>query len=407
MNNNEFGYENSYVSENEITAKKDNVKNKREKKSVSLGVLAVCLAVCLAVSGTAGYFGGFIAGNILDGYNNSDESGSGAVANSSGVTSKDDIITTSEVTEKTSTIADVVEKTADSVVVITTETVVNNNWYGNYVESGAGSGVIIEKSGYIVTCHHVIESATTVNVTLDNGSKYVAELIGSDKKTDLALLKIDASDLTVAVFGNSDNLRVGEETIVIGNPLGTLGGSVTNGIISALERKVTVDGSQMTLLQTNAEINPGNSGGAMFDKSGLLIGIVNAKNVDTDVEGLGFAIPANTVKTIISDLYEFGYVKGRPSLGISLLEISDSITAMRYGVSYLGVYVLGSSGELKAGDLIVAIDENENVSNLSAIATVLDGYNVGDKVELTVYRNKKYHTVTVSLTEETGSNGFQ
>jgi len=125
MNNNEFGYENSYISENEITAKKDNIKNKREKKSVSLGVLAVCLAVCLAVSGTAGYFGGFIAGNILDGYNNSDESGSGAADNSSGITSKDDIITTSEATEKTSTIADVVEKTADSVVVITTETVVN------------------------------------------------------------------------------------------------------------------------------------------------------------------------------------------------------------------------------------------------------------------------------------------
>ncbi len=399
---------NDYEIKNNILSDETEEKPSKEKdktKRVPIAVVAVCLALCIAFSGAIGYIGGVIAGNL-----NSLENEEGGT---SGPSSEPSSEVTSLYTDSTGneasglSIADVAEKTADSVVVIITETLTNDAWYGNYVESGAGSGVIIEESGYIVTCHHVIEDATTVNVTLNNGEQYVAEVVGSDEKTDIALLKIEASGLTVAVLGNSDEIRVGETAIVIGNPLGTLGGSVTNGIISARERKVTIDNRKMTLIQTNADINPGNSGGALFDDAGILMGIVNAKNVNTSVEGIGFAIPVNVVKTIISDLYNYGYVKGRASLGLSLVEISDSVTALRYGVRYLGVYILNDNGNFKAGDLIISIDGNENVSTLSELSGLLDEFTIGDEVEIKVYRNKKYETIKLKLVEDKNISAFE
>ena len=188
-------------------------------------------------------------------------------------------------------VAEVVKNVADTVVEITTTNVVTDRFYGQYVTSGAGSGVIISENGYIITNHHVIDGARTITVRLTDGSEFSAKLVGSDADTDIAVLKIQATGLSYAVMGSSASLVVGQEVVAIGNPLGSLGGTVTDGIISALDRTVVVDGHKMTLMQTNAAINPGNSGGGLFNRAGELIGIVNAKQADTGIEGLGFAVP--------------------------------------------------------------------------------------------------------------------
>ena len=225
-------------------------------------------------------------------------------------------------------VEDVAAAVADSVVEITTEIVTTNSFLGQYISQGAGSGVIFTTDGYIVTNHHVIEGANKINVTLRNGTSYDAKLVGDDSKTDLALLKIEATGLTPAVLiADSDQLKVGQTAIAIGNPLGQLGGTVTSGIVSALGREIEIQGETRTLLQTSAAINPGNSGGGLFDDKGNLIGIVNAKSSGSDIEGLGFAIPANTVKKTIGDLMEYGYVKGRANLGLTYVTINSLAAA--------------------------------------------------------------------------------
>lgn len=181
--------------------------------------------------------------------------------------------------------AEVAAKTKPTVVEITTEMASGSAYFQQFIQSGAGSGVIISDDGYIITNNHVIEGATKITVRLTSGNEHVAELIGADAQADIAVIKINATNkLAYAVIGSSANLAVGEEVLAIGNPLGELGGSVTNGIISALDRELTIDGQTMRLLQTNAAINPGNSGGGLFDMQGKLIAIVNAKSSGTGIE---------------------------------------------------------------------------------------------------------------------------
>ncbi|MBQ7755130.1 MAG: trypsin-like peptidase domain-containing protein, partial [Clostridia bacterium] len=203
--------------------------------------------------------------------------------------------------------AQIVEMSAPSVVGIDTVTTVttNNFWYGygqSYEAPGSGSGVILTEDGYIATCAHVVEGANSVKVTLNDDTSYDATIVGTDKKNDIAIIKIDAKDLTPAIVGDSTILTVGSEVIAIGNPLGELRGTATAGIISATNRTIEVEGQAMTLIQTDAAISPGNSGGGLFDATGKLIGIVNAKVSDSRAEGLGFAIPVNSVLDEISDL---------------------------------------------------------------------------------------------------------
>ncbi|MEG2489159.1 MAG: trypsin-like peptidase domain-containing protein, partial [Anaerorhabdus sp.] len=219
---------------------------------------------------------------------------------------------------------DIIQKAQPSVVEIRTETVSNNFLLQEYVSEGAGSGVIITSDGYIVTNNHVIDNASTINVTLSDGTSYPATLIGKDAATDLAVIKIEATNLTMAVLGNSDGISVGDTVVAIGNPLGRLGGSATDGIISALDREITIDNETMTLLQTNAAVNPGNSGGGLFNSRGELIGIVNAKSSGSDIEGLGFAIPVNDVKTVAEQLINDGYVSNRASMGVYLSEVTQA-----------------------------------------------------------------------------------
>ena len=292
-----------------------------------------------------------------------------------------------------------------SVVAITTEQMSSSQtWFGGYyVQSGAGSGIIVSQDGYILTCAHVVSGATSVKVQL-NGSdqSYDATVVGVDSTSDIAVLKIDATGLTPAVIGDSDKLAVGETTVAVGNPLGTLSNTVTQGIVSALNRQVTVEDNDMTLIQTDTSISPGNSGGGLFNANGELIGVVNAKSSYSEAEGIGFAIPINTAMDIAQQLIENGAV-ARPVLGVSILDIQDSSTAQQYGVSALGVYVAdvtkGGGAEaagVQRGDRIIAIDDTA-VSSTATVKSYLADKQVGDTVTLQVERDGKVLTLNVTL----------
>lgn len=292
--------------------------------------------------------------------------------------------------------ASVVKQT---VVEITTETVSTNGRMGQLISEGAGSGVIITADGYIVTNNHVISGARSITVRLPDGAEYAAALVGSDAKTDLAILKIGAAGLTPAVLGDSSTLTVGETLVAVGNPLGELGGSVSSGILSALDREIAIDGETMRLLQTDAAINPGNSGGGLYNLYGELVGVVNAKSSGTDVEGLGFAIPVNTAKTVIADLMAHGYVQGRIDTGLTLLDISSAQSAMVYRVNQTGLYIRESThGELRSGDRITAVDGNE-ITGLSSYNALMDAHAVGDTVRVTVSRNGQSLAASITLGE--------
>ncbi len=323
-------------------------------------------------------------------------------------TSQSQNITTGTNPELTGTkVAEVAAAVKDTVVEITTEYVATSSFFSNYVTTGAGSGVIFTNDGYIVTNNHVIEGSNAIQVTLNNGDVYSASLIATDSKTDLAVIKIETTGLTAAILGDSDALVVGEDAIAIGNPLGELGGTVTNGIISALDREVTVEGQKMNLLQTNAAINPGNSGGGLFNAKGELIGIVSAKSSGTDIEGLGFAIPVNDVKEVVVQLIENGYVAGRPALGVSVIDINSIQLAMQYGVSQYGVYIAevleGSAAEkagLQSGDMFIAMNDII-IESYEDLSNALSAQAVGDTVIFQIKRNGRMIQVEATLQENT------
>jgi serine protease Do len=242
-------------------------------------------------------------------------------------------------------------------------------------------------------------------VRLKNGTTYSATLIGTDSKTDVAVLKIKATGLTPAVIGDSDSLKVGDTAIAIGNPLGQLGGTVTEGIISALDRELVIDGKTMRLMQTDAAINPGNSGGGLFNDQGELVGIVVAKSSGSDVEGLGFAIPANTAKKVAGELMQYGYVKGRIDTGMTFIDLTSTQKALMYGVGKLGVYVKSveagsnaASAGFKSGDLITYVGDTKITSG-TVLTQAFDKYKVGDTVKITVIRNGYSGQLSLKLGE--------
>ncbi len=374
---------------------------KKEKASLNFGTAALVVFICALFSAVAA-FGGTAIANALtsSGILSSPESPFGSFATPSVI-----LQSYENPNESAGSYEAVADTVSPTVVEITTESIVTDSyfWGGNYVTSGAGSGVIISADGVIITNHHVVNGANTITVRTSDGTKYPALVLGSDSQTDIAVIKIGGENLPFALLGNSDNISVGQEVLAVGNPLGNLGGTVTNGIISATSREVTIDGMEMTLIQTNAEVNPGNSGGGLFNMYGELIGIVNAKSTTASsgvsVEGIGFAIPVNTAAKVSTELVNYGYVRGRVMLGINLEDIEDSWEAMRYRVSALGVYVTASiHDELKVGDRIVAIDSTE-VTFSPDVKAALKDYNVGDTVTIKVVRDGKYHDVTITLTE--------
>ena len=378
---------------------------KRRKHS---GGRIVCSAVALVLAAAMGFAGGFVgarvgnAGNkvVIQQVERTDSSAASGTAVSSGG------MTTSQVSEMVS----------PSVVVITTEQVVYSqwSWYGqNQVESGAGSGVIISSDGYILTCAHVVSGAS--NITVSIGDKdYPATLVGEDTTSDIAVVKVDATGLTPATVGDSDNLKVGESVMAVGNPLGELGGTVTSGIVSALNRSVSIQSTSsvntMSLIQMDASVSPGNSGGGLFNMNGELVGIVNAKSSSSDAEGLGFAIPVNDAVKVAQELLENGYVTGRPYLGISYFAVTDAQTAAQLGVNAYGVYIVevvkggpADKAGLQAGDRIVSVDGSE-VATQSDLGTLMQNHKAGDTIEITVARGGQMQTVTVTLGEKGADN---
>ena len=299
---------------------------------------------------------------------------------------------------------EIIAKNENSAVAITTESVSTDTWARQYVTEGAGSGIVYSEDGYIITNNHVIEGASTINVTFNDGKSYEASLVAADSQSDIAVLKIDADGLTPVSFNDSDSLSVGDLAVVIGNPLGTLAGTATEGIVSGLEREITIDGKSMTLIQVSASVNPGNSGGGVFDQQGNLIGLVVAKSSGSDVEGLGFAIPSNTVQSVVKSLIENGYVAGRPAAGITIVDLSSVTDAMKYGVKQTGVYIQEVTGKnakaagLEAGDLVYMVD-GEKVTSSDMLVRTIQKHQVGDKVKLTVVRGDEMKDIELTLEE--------
>ena len=366
------------------------------------------IAVALVLAAAMGFAGGFVgarvgnAGNkvVIQQVERTDSSAaSGTAVSSSGMT-------TSQVSEMVS----------PSVVVITTEQVVYSqwSWYGqNQVESGAGSGVIISSDGYILTCAHVVSGASQITVTIGD-TDYTATVVGKDDTSDVAVLKIDATGLTPATVGDSDSLSVGDSVLAVGNPLGQLGGTVTSGIVSALNRSVTIQGTSstntMSLIQMDASVSPGNSGGGLFNMNGELIGLVNAKSSSSNAEGLGFAIPINDAIQVAQDLLENGYVSGRPYMGITYIAVTDAQTAAQFNVNAYGVYVVdvvqggpADKAGLKAGDRIVSIDGTE-IAQKDDLGTLMQQHTAGDTLSITVARDGQMQTVSLTLGEKNASN---
>ena len=282
-----------------------------------------------------------------------------------------------------------------------------------------GSGIVMSADGYIITNAHVIKDAQSISVVLppyygeDSATQdeltYTAENVGKDTQTDLAVLKIDRADLVAAEMGKSADVQVGELAIVIGNPLGLdLANTATSGIISAKDRTITVEDVTMKVFQTDASINGGNSGGALINAYGQVIGITSAKIASADVEGLGFAIPIDDALPIVSDLLSYGYVKGRPSLGVTGADVT-SMYSSYYGIpqGFLVRTVTAGGGAEKAGikenDIIIAINDNI-INGLVQLNNIKNTYKPGDIIKLTVYRNGKKLDIEVTLDEATGES---
>ena len=313
-------------------------------------------------------------------------------------------------TVQVSDVSDIVEKCKDSVVEITTESASSgNSIFGQYVSQGAGSGVIISKDGYIVTNNHVVSGATSLKVTTTDGTEYDASVVGKDSQTDLAVIKVDANNLQAATLGDSDILQVGDPAIAIGNPLGELGGTVTTGIISATDRQITIDDETMTLLQTDAAINPGNSGGGLFNADGNLIGIVNAKESSTGIEGLGFASPITPAQDIITELMQNGSVTSRPALNVSLYDYTSNNQG-QYSKYEDGCYIVqivkngaADKAGLKQNDRILSFD-SEQIQSTSDVKNVLKKHKIGDTIKMVVERDSKKITVEITLQAQTQTN---
>lgn len=291
-----------------------------------------------------------------------------------------------------------------AVVAITIEVTVRDYFGQEGTVDAAGSGFIITEDGYIVTNNHVVNNAKVITVVLDNGDIYDAYLVGSDPRNDLAVLKIDAEGLPTVVLGDSSDIQVGELAVAIGNPLGQLSGTVTAGIISGLDRDITIDGQTLTLLQTDAAINQGNSGGALFNSFGEVIGINTAKSAGAGIEGLGFAIPINHAAPIIEDIIRNGYVSGRPKIGVITRDISPQMA--EYYELPQGVYIVeveNDSAADKAGirreDIIIKANGVETLTT-EAVNEIKETLEPGDEMILTIIRDGETIEVTVVLDED-------
>ncbi len=407
----------------------------RQKKSgkrggkFALKILAAVLCCAVVSFGSMGVFALMIQNGVIN-IQSTGESNKTAAFTIYKQAESTDQTATPTVTGESMTAQEAAKKVTPSVVCVQNYQITQQGgyaWFFGYgyetdedpdaglAPAGEGSGIVISKDGYIVTNQHVVDGATNLKVVTSEGLTYEAELVGEDTQTDLAVIKVDTDDeLTPAEFGSSQDLEVADEVMAIGNPGGLqLNSSVTFGRISALNRQVTNSdtGYSIACIQTDAAINPGNSGGALVDMNGRVVGINSSKIVATGYEGLGFAIPADTVQPIVSDLMEYGYVKDRPSAGFSGQYV-ERLMASFYGMN-VGYYVTQvTSGEaeragLQRGDMITAIDDTQ-VTSGSTIAAYISDKKPGDTVTLTVERTTRSGsqsgTIELTLSENTGKS---
>ena len=374
-------------------------KHAGKKKNKGLKVFAgiMCAILCVGVVSLAGYGTYALVSNQQDqqsaeatteGTDEQNQSSTTLVLNDKPSTSNSSASV--DLSEGELTITERAEKVLPSTVGIVGYIQNQQSIFGG--EQSQGSGIIISADGYIVTNEHVISGATSIKVVLQDDSEYNATLVGSDERTDLAVLKIDATGLTPAEFGNSDQMQIGEQVIAIGNPGGLeLAGTVTVGYVSAVNRSITTtNGNTVNCIQTDAAINPGNSGGALVNTYGQVIGINSQKIAATDYEGIGFAISINEAQPIINDLIQYGYVRGRVVMGITMQMIDQTYAAIygyQPGIGVVSVEA-GSPAEeagLVAGDIITAID-GQSITTQEELNSLLEQYSPGDTITLTVYR---------------------
>lgn len=301
-----------------------------------------------------------------------------------------------------------------AVVGINIEGTMSNGYYGGMETpfEASGSGFVISSDGYIMTNNHVVDGADKITVVFADGRTYDAKLVGTDSDgNDVALIKIEATGLQYVTLASEDNFVVGEDIIVVGNPLGEMTFSLTSGAVSTLARTVTVEDKSLVLFQLDAAVNPGNSGGPVFDMYGNVIGMVTAKYSDTDVEGIGFAIPINTALKSINDIREYGYVRGKPYFGITVKDYATQTnggrpgfgTTMIYG-AYIETVEAGSCAEkagLANGDIITALDSTE-ITSVDDLLTAKRQYSAGDTAQLVVYRNGEFLTMSITFDEYKG-----
>ena len=386
-------------------------KPKKHGSKFGLKLLAVVLCCAITSAASLGVFVVMIQNGVIN--VQSSEASSNAAFTISRVVNGDtssDTSASSDGTVSAMSDQDIAAKLTPSVVCIQNYQVTQNYGFmqtdtsdSSVSPAGEGSGIIMSEDGYIITNAHVVEGATSLKVITSGGETYEAQLIGSDTVTDLAVVKIDATGLTAAEFGSSEDLRVADKVMAIGNPGGhELSSSVTIGYVSALNRAIAnnTTGYTMEYIQTDAAINPGNSGGALINEYGQVVGINSAKISATGYEGLGFAIPIDTAQPIISDLIQYGYVKDRAVLGISG-QFIDSMTGRFYGLPQ-GEYVaqLNSSeaqaSGLQVGDVITAID-GQQLDSESTLRSAILSKKPGDTVTLQVYRSSTQQSATVEL----------
>ncbi|MDO4859809.1 MAG: trypsin-like peptidase domain-containing protein [Bacillota bacterium] len=379
-------------------------KKLKKKASLSKKAVALLLVLCVLVSGAAGFGGSILASKY---YPYGAGSSSSSSSSASKTEYKPEVVTGSKMTVKE--INDMVE---DSIVEIRTEGTTTDSWMQQYITSGAGSGIIIKENGYIITNNHVIEGSNKIKVTLSNDKEYDAEVIGTDPSTDIAVIKISAKGLKPVTYGDSDKLDNGDLAVVIGNPLGELGGTVTAGIISEPVREVNIEGQNMSLIQTDASINPGNSGGGLFNEYGELVGVIEAKSSGSDVEGLGFAVPVNTAAKVAEQIMSGKFESaGKAFTGMSYGEtgsdsgdeggMEDFFSFGEPSVTYVYIAEVISSNAKKAGfrenDVVLSVD-GQDIDSIDTLKSVIQKHKPGDKVKYEILRGNK--TMSIKLTLE-------
>ncbi len=387
---------------------------KKEKSGWPVGLVVTVTLVCSLLAGALGAGGMYLATEFFDddepsiGANRPNDSDSPSTTILEGDRGNVVIDTTKIDTGKLMTQAEVYAANVNSTVGITTSITTTNFWGFQTTSAASGSGFVFSKDGYILTNYHVVDDSNAITVSMYDGTTYDAKLVGYDEGNDVAVLKVEATDLAPVVLGNSDNLNVGDSVVAIGNPLGELTFSLTAGSISAKDREITLStGSSMQLIQTDCAINSGNSGGALFNLYGEVVGITNAKyssssSSEASIDNIGFAIPINKARSIAESIIEKGYVS-KPYIGVSVTTVSAETQAygLPKGASVQQIIEDSPAAEagLQINDIITHVNDQEITNSTDMVAAVRNAA-IGDELKLTVYRMGKTTELTVTVGEQ-------